>query len=113
MDYFVSFYQAITGEDISAGEFLRIGERVWNLQRQLNARLGFGRKQDVAPDAWFVPLKSREEDQPLMDYYRQRIISREDTEEMLDEYYAARGWDAGTGNPSKETLKALGLSEFC
>jgi len=30
-------------------------------------------------------------------------------DQMLDEYYKARGWDMGTGIPLPETLKRLGL----
>jgi aldehyde:ferredoxin oxidoreductase len=29
--------------------------------------------------------------------------------EMLAAYYQARGWDPGTGKPTRETLRALGL----
>ena len=29
---------------------------------------------------------------------------------MLDEYYAARGWDRATGIPTKEKLEELGLA---
>jgi len=112
MDYFLEFYRSVSGEVVDATELLLAGERVWNLQRELNARLGFGREQDEAPDVWFVPLKTGDGETPLMDYYQQRVISRRDTEEMLDDYYDARGWDAGTGNPSKGTLKVLGLGGF-
>jgi len=29
--------------------------------------------------------------------------------QMLDEYYAARGWDVKTGAPTREKLSELGL----
>jgi aldehyde:ferredoxin oxidoreductase len=37
------------------------------------------------------------------------IISRDDLALMLDEYYAARGWDRETGIPKREKLEQLGL----
>jgi len=38
------------------------------------------------------------------------FISSEDLNVMLNEYYAARGWDEN-GVPKDETLKRLGLLE--
>ena len=36
-------------------------------------------------------------------------LSQEELDTMLDEYYAARGWDIQTGRPKKEKLEELGL----
>ncbi len=33
-------------------------------------------------------------------------------EQMLDEYYEARGWGRETGMPTKEKLQQLGLGSF-
>ena len=112
MDYFLEFYRTVTGEKIDAAGLLRRGERAWNMQKQLNVRLGFGREHDAAPDLWFEPMKSGPKEQPMMDYYKREIITRTRTEEMLDEYYAARGWDRETGFPLPEQLEALDLNDF-
>jgi aldehyde:ferredoxin oxidoreductase len=32
---------------------------------------------------------------------------------MLDEYYTVRGWDLGTGVPTKKKLKELNLDYVC
>jgi aldehyde:ferredoxin oxidoreductase len=34
---------------------------------------------------------------------------RIDDAPLLDDYYAARGWDTKTGNPSEEALQRLSL----
>lgn len=112
MDYFLEFYAAITGEEIDAEELLKRGERVWNLQKLLNVRLGFDRAHDAAPDLWFEPMKSGDVEVPMMDYYKKETITRSDTEHMLDEYYKARGWNQSTGAPLPGTLEALGLGGF-
>ncbi len=112
MDYFLDFYRAVTGEAVDAAEMLERGERAWNMQKLLNVRLGFGREQDAAPEQWFEPMTSGENALPLMDYYKQRVITRSDTEAMLDDYYQARGWDRDTGEPTTKTLKRLGLEPF-
>ena len=112
MDYFLEFYRTVTGEKIDAAGLLRRGERAWNMQKQLNVRLGFGREHDAAPDLWFEPMKAGKKERPMMDYYQREIITRTRTEEMLDEYYAARGWDRETGFPLPEQLDALDLNDF-
>jgi aldehyde:ferredoxin oxidoreductase len=38
-----------------------------------------------------------------------QLISKDDLRQMLDEYYAERGWDRATGTPSREKLEELGL----
>jgi len=38
-----------------------------------------------------------------------QLISREDLNQMLDEYYTERGWDLATGAPTREKLTDLGL----
>jgi aldehyde:ferredoxin oxidoreductase len=37
------------------------------------------------------------------------LVSKDDLNTMLDEYYTARGWDLKTGKPSREKLVELGL----
>jgi len=37
------------------------------------------------------------------------FISKDELNQMLDEYYEARGWDVETGAPSREKLEELGL----
>ena len=38
------------------------------------------------------------------------MISREDLDTMLDEYYSSRGWDVETGTPTRAKLTDLGLA---
>jgi len=107
---FTQLYSAITGVEISEQELLRAGERVWNMYKALNTRAGFSRKDDRAPEAWFTPLKGRDgREYPMMDYYRSRVLGRQDVEQMLDDYYDERGWERETGAPTQEKLNQLGL----
>lgn len=39
-----------------------------------------------------------------------QVISKEDLDTMLDEYYSLRGWDMETGIPTREKLVDLGLA---
>jgi aldehyde:ferredoxin oxidoreductase len=89
---------ATTGMKVDAAELLKVGERIWNLQKLYNIRRGFSRKDDTLPARLLnEPLK---EGAPAGQVWR--------GEEMLDEYYTLRGWDR-EGTPTPAKLKELGL----
>lgn len=105
----VELVSAATGVEISPTELLKAGERIWNMERIVNIREGFWRKDDSLPQRWFEPIKVGEMEMGLMDYYRQRSLTREDMEKLLDDYYKERGWDVEKGIPTEEKLAELGL----
>jgi len=82
-------YSAITGIEIDAAELLKKGERIFNMARIMNIRCGFNdRKYDRAPERWFEPLKGTDgNDYPMMDYFGTKAVTREDTENALDDFY--------------------------
>jgi aldehyde:ferredoxin oxidoreductase len=88
----------ITGWGIDFEEFLRIGERIFNLKRLYNNRCGIDRKDDNLP-------------RRILTLKREGLRAPErlpDINKMLDEYYIVRGWDE-KGIPSKRKLSQLGL----
>ncbi len=89
---FADMLSAATGMDYPAEEFLKCGERIWNLERLFNIRAGFTRKDDTLPERFFGSGG----------------IGRAEFEEALDEYYYFRGW-SDEGVPSEEKLRELGL----
>jgi aldehyde:ferredoxin oxidoreductase len=89
---------ATTGMKIDTADLLKVGERIWNLQKLYNVKRGFGRKDDTLPARLLhEPLK---EGAPAGQVWRR--------DEMLDEYYSVRGWDR-EGIPTREKQKELGL----
>ena len=105
-------YYAVTGTPLSAEEFIRGGERVWNLQKAANLREGFDRKDDKFPERWLKePVKWGEKEIYLQDYAKTRRIDEEGAEAMLDDYYDERGWDVKRGIPTKEKLTQMGLQD--
>jgi len=95
----------VTGRKMSWGELLAISERIWHLTRAFSVREidGFGRKFDYPPPRFYrepVP------DGPNEGHY----LSTDELDTLLDEYYAARGWD-GNGIPTGETLHRAGLAD--
>jgi aldehyde:ferredoxin oxidoreductase len=97
----VDLLSSATGREISIDDAMAAGERIWNLKRALNIRLGQTRKDDRLPKPLLVPLKEggTEGHVPNLDA-------------MLAEYYQARGWDPKTGKPKQEKMLALGLGDI-
>ena len=90
---------AVTGEEFGSEELVKIGERIFNLERLFNLREGFDRKQDTLPKRLLEePLPSGPS--------KGRVV---ELDKMLDEYYEYRGWDKN-GRPFDWKLKELGLS---
>jgi aldehyde:ferredoxin oxidoreductase len=90
----------ITGNQIDGDQFLKIGERVHNLQKAFNIREGIKRSDDTLPRRFFVE-KADEKEIPGIDPVR--------FQKMLDDYYRFSGWD-NEGVPTRSKLDELGLA---
>jgi aldehyde:ferredoxin oxidoreductase len=88
---------AATGHPWTLEEALLAGERGWNLKRLYNLRLGWTRESEKLPHLLRQPL-----DGGQMGHVPDEAL-------MLEEYYAASGWDLQTGAPLPEKLAALHL----
>lgn len=98
-----SLMEAVTGLSFTPEEVLEAGERVNNLAKAFNVREGFTRADDTLPERLMTePLKAGAS--------KGHVISKEDLDTMLDEYYALRGWDVETGVPTRAKLIDLRLA---
>ena len=94
--------EAVTGLKYTPEEIRKVGERMNNLARAFNVREGFTRDDDTLPERLMTePLKAGAS--------KGHVISKEDLNQMLDEYYTERGWDLRTGSPRRQKLADLGL----
>jgi aldehyde:ferredoxin oxidoreductase len=89
---------AALGWDWTAGDLVELGERVFNLKRLINLRLGATVVNDTLPQRFL------EEPRPS----GTAAGSLPDLDAMLPLYYEMRGWDA-EGRPTEERLRALEL----
>jgi len=97
-DELAAMLSAVTGVEYSTAEFLKCGDRIWNLERLFNHKAGLTAKDDSLPPRLLQePLKSGASKGSLSRF-----------PEMLPTYYKLRGWDAA-GVPTPEKLQALGL----
>jgi aldehyde:ferredoxin oxidoreductase len=95
--------EAVTGHPFTP-KLPQIAERIYTLERVILNREGIDRKDDLLPDRITkekIPSGSTQG----------RILTEEMYAEMLDEYYAARGWDSN-GVVKPETAKRVGLPEL-
>jgi aldehyde:ferredoxin oxidoreductase len=96
--YHADLLNAVTGRQETLDSLLQIGERIWNLKRAFNNRLGLTHADDKLPKLLL---------QPLAEGGTQGHVP--DLELMLTEYYETRGWDPETGKPGREKLEELEL----
>jgi aldehyde:ferredoxin oxidoreductase len=112
---------AITGREIDTDGLNRIGERVFNLQRAIFSRQGWGGRNGDR-------LLDYLHDEPLQGVFfnpdcivpgrngeivsrKGAKIDRKDFEDLKSEYYGLRGWDIGTGLPAEKKLRELDLAD--
>jgi len=101
-----NYYTLATGIPMEPEELNVIGERIENLARLFNVREGKGtRAYDTLP--WKIKNCPVPEDGPA----KGLVVSDEEHQAGLDEYYAARGWTSD-GVPTVEKLEELGLGEY-
>ena len=90
-----------SGLKLTADDVKKTGERVNNLARIFNIQSGFTREDDTFPERIKTEaIKAGES--------KGQLISQEDLDLMLDEYYQTRNWTK-EGVPTKEKLEELGI----
>ncbi len=107
-----AFYNAVTGFNLRPEELRKAAERTWNLQKIMNAKEGFSRKDDKFPEQWFKPLKLGNIELQFQDFFGGTLITPEIANQLLDDYYDERGWDKTIGLPTKEKIRELDLENF-
>lgn len=95
--------RAATGLDFTEESVQRACERTVNLERAFIVLRGIRRKDDTLPRRFL--------EEPLPADSGPSAGSVVELDDMLDQYYAARGWDVETGIPEIATLRNLGLGD--
>jgi aldehyde:ferredoxin oxidoreductase len=95
VDDYVAQYSAVVGVPVTADDLLRIGERIYNLERHFNNLAGHREGSDTLPKRFL--------DEPSTGGASAGQVCELDL--MLAEYYEARGWQDGVVPEAK--LKEL------
>jgi len=95
---YAALVNAVTGFNYSDAELLACGDRIWNLERLHNLRVGYTAADDTLPKRLLT--------EPISDGPSKGQMHN--LPELLAQYYTERGWDAA-GVPTPECLKNLGI----
>ena len=116
------YYKAVTGKNDSFADTMRIGQKIWTLERAIRVMHGRSRQtEDFFPYMYKtgasgvavyggVPIyengKWRNDAAPDM------YLDRKGVDDFKSHYYALEGWDKENGWPTKKTLEDLGLKQL-
>ena len=89
-----------TGADYTPDSLLEAAERVYNLERLFLVKAGLTRADDTLAQRMSEPMPAG----PIKG-------ETFELERLLDDYYAARGWDAD-GIPTRQRLEKLGIAHY-
>jgi aldehyde:ferredoxin oxidoreductase len=98
----VKLFSLATGWETSEAEMLEIAQMQKTLERAFDVRRGKRRKDDTLPTRLFETAVS-------CGRYKGERLDKAKFDEMMDEYYALRGWNS-EGIPTPETFDKFGLS---
>jgi aldehyde:ferredoxin oxidoreductase len=105
LEEMAKLYSLVTGIDMTAEELKRSGERINTVARLINIREGLGRKDDTLP--WKVMNVPIPDEGPVQG----AVVTQEELDLLLDDYYAARGWTL-EGVPTVAKLRELGMDSL-
>jgi len=100
MDFYTRFLKAVTGleDTFDVTQLMKIGERIYNLERMYNIREGLSPSEDTLPKRFL--------EENLEAGYRKN--PKVPLEQMLKDYYNVRKWDE-RGIPTPKKIKELDL----
>ncbi len=98
LEHIIGHINAATSFNYDKKSILKVGERINNLKRLINCKLGIKREDDKLPGILKKVLKSGK-----------TTHIKIDLEENLKTYYKHRSWDWETGKPTNEKLKELNI----
>ena len=102
---FSDLLQVTTGVKFSPDELWTAGERIWNVEKAFNLRLGFGRESDLP--CWRLQNEAIRGGPSDGERLHPDQFNR-----LLDAYYRMRGWDQNTGRPKRMKMEELGLGDI-
>lgn len=98
---YASMYNAVAGTELTGNDFVKYGERIWNLERLFNLKAGIDPSQDKLP--------KRLLEEPISSGPSKGWVNK--LSATLPLYYKARGWTE-EGIPTDERLEVLGIQDY-
>jgi aldehyde:ferredoxin oxidoreductase len=98
LDHIIGHINAATNFNYNKSSLLEVGERINNLKRLINCKLGITREDDRIPGILRQELESGK-----------TVHVKLELEDNLRTYYKYREWDWESGKPTEEKLKKLNI----
>ncbi len=105
LEEYAKAVSAVTGVNQDAQSLLKIGERIYVLERYLNSLNGFDIRDDDLPERFFIEEGSSSVNLKIKPIDRQEYLS------ARNNYYRVRGYGQD-GVPGKDLIVRLGLGEY-
>ena len=102
-EYYGKAFASVTGIDRTPDELMQDGERICNLEKAINSRIGLRREHDTVCERWMW--------EPNPEGMYAGKIAADMFVPVLDEYYEWRGWDRDSGLQTRAKLHELGLDD--
>ena len=111
------FWNAITGKNLTFGDYMEIGHKIYTLDRSIWVLQGRHRDMEVFPD-YLYTQKSRGSHLPMYIDGKWtygtgagRTLDREKVEEFKTKFYKFEGYNPESGYPTRATLEKMGMKK--
>ncbi len=99
--YMAELIKTLFGIEFDTDQMKILGERIFNMKRLFNIKMGLTSENDVIPKMLLNPIKKGAVKGKTPDFERLKAY-----------YYQIRDWDPITGKPSLKKLRELGLDDL-
>ncbi len=117
----IMYYKAVTGKNDSFADTMRIGQKIWTLERAVRVMHGRSRKTENFFPYMYMPgatgivvyggVPIYENGKWRSDMAAEMHLDRKGVEDFKTHYYALEGWDKENGWPTRKTLEGFGLKK--
>jgi aldehyde:ferredoxin oxidoreductase len=116
------YYQAVTGKKDSFADTMRVGQKIWTLERAIRVMHGRSRQTEDFFPYMYKPGASGlgtiyggvpiyENGKWRSDAAHDMYLDKKGVNDFKDHFYALEGWDKEHGWPTRKTLEDLGLKQ--
>jgi len=120
-DVELMYYNAVTGKNASFADTMRMGQKIWTMERAIRVMHGRSRQTEDFFPYMYKPGASGfaiyggvpiyEDGKWRSDLAPDMYLDRKGVDEFKTNYYALEGWDKEHGWPTRKTLEGFGLKK--
>jgi aldehyde:ferredoxin oxidoreductase len=112
------FWNAITGKNLTFGDYMEIGHKIYTLDRSIWVLQGRHRDMEVFPDYVYDKAAGGGSELPMVidgkwkyDAGKGRKLDRAKVEDFKTRFYKFEGYNGDNGYPTRATLEKMGMKK--